>query len=251
MPHNFSQVDLSAMSDAEIGSKFPRFPVCTTCSCVTLWRVPFHSLPTFEANLHSLFPSIATAIQGRQAARVVDVHAGQALYLPAGWFHEVLARICVSGHSLRAVCICCPTCSTPCSTADRLAGFVWQVTSFSTKQQQGHMAFSYWFHPPDNLCPDASGLSQPYTLGFWPALWAARVPGVRPALRTQLNGTASSPPSDEEEHTAGAEPARGGTPAYLALPVYRLWWRHPSWIATCGRRRHQFLLMRRVRRRTS
>ena len=89
MPHNFSQVDLSAMSDAEIGSKFPRFPVCTTCSCVTLWRVPFHSLPTFEANLHSLFPSIATAIQGRQAARVVDVHAGQALYLPAGWFHEV------------------------------------------------------------------------------------------------------------------------------------------------------------------
>jgi hypothetical protein len=113
------------------------------------------------------------------------------------------------------------------------------------------VALSYWFHPPDNLRPDASGLEQPYLSGFWPALWAARMPRVRPRVQPQLDGMLSSPPRTEDEQTAGAESAEGRTPAYLALPVYRLWWRHPSWIASCGRRRHQFLLMRRVRRRTS
>lgn len=150
-----------------------------------------------------------------------------------------------------AVCLHLLPCGDPCPTADRLAVFVWQVTSFSTQQQLGHMAFSYWFHPPDNLRPDASGLTQPYTSGFWPTLWAARMPHVRPSPHAQLNGMTSSPPRDEGAQAAGAESAEGRTPAYLALPMFRLWWRHPSWMAACGRRRHQFLLMRRVRRRTS
>ena len=131
------------------------------------------------------------------------------------------------------------------------AVFRWQVTSFSNAEQQGHMAVSYWFHPPDNLAPDASGLRQPYVSGFWPALWAERLPQMRPnADAQQLNGMSSSPSEAEDEHTADAQSSEDCTPSHLALPVYRLWWRHPSWLASCGRRRHQFLLMRRVRRRT-
>jgi len=43
----------------------------------------------------------------------VTVHAGQMLYLPAGWFHEVF--------------------------------------SSNDGSTSGHCAFNLWFHPPDNL----------------------------------------------------------------------------------------------------
>jgi len=43
----------------------------------------------------------------------VTVHAGQMLYLPAGWFHEVF--------------------------------------SSNDGNASGHCAFNLWFHPPDNL----------------------------------------------------------------------------------------------------
>jgi hypothetical protein len=112
------------------------------------------------------------------------------------------------------------------------------------------MAFSYWFHPPDNLCPDASGLRQPYTSQFWPALWAAQLLQMQPHARAQLDGSLHSPSDTEDEQTESTQPAGGCMPAFLGLPVSRLWWRHPSWLASCGRRRHQFLLMRRVRQRT-
>jgi Cupin-like domain len=245
VPQNFSQVDLATMSIAEIGGTFPKFPVRVTGACMTSLRIPFQPARPRCATCSSRL----TTVQGRQAARVVDLHAGQALYLPAGWFHEVCYfHLCFWQRqwSQRPHL----SCLHPCSTADRARLSAWQVTSFSTEQQQGHVAFSYWFHPPDNLRPDASGLEQPYMSGFWPALWAARVPRVRSSAQPQLNGMLSSPPR-EDGQTAGAESAQGGTPPYLALPVYRLWWRHPSWIASCGRRRHQFLLMRRVRCRTS
>lgn len=116
------------------------------------------------------------------------------------------------------------------------------MTSFSADQQQGHLAFSYWFHPPDNSSPDASGLARPYTSQFWPAIWATRVAQLR------LSALSDSHPDEDED---GMHSAPGVPPAYHALPVSNLWWRHRFWLASCGRRRHQFLLMRRVRRRTS
>ena len=39
VPHNFSQVDLATMSDAEIGGKFPKFPVRVNGVCMTSWRI--------------------------------------------------------------------------------------------------------------------------------------------------------------------------------------------------------------------
>lgn len=61
------------------------------------------------------------------------VHAGQTLYLPAGWFHE--------------------------------------VTSISTDKSGGHMALNYWFHPPDNLVRGEDGFLRPYVCKFWEDVW--------------------------------------------------------------------------------
>ncbi|KAK9821569.1 hypothetical protein WJX81_005489 [Elliptochloris bilobata] len=96
-PPSFSRIDLS-LPPAQLRRKFPRFP-------------------------------------GTSTALEVDLRAGEALYLPAGWFHE--------------------------------------VTSFSIDAAP-HMALNYWFHPPDNVDPGPQGFAAPYTSEFWPAVWAAR-----------------------------------------------------------------------------
>jgi len=90
-PPNFSRVDTS-LSVGEIHQEFPRFP-----------DKPY---------------------------AIVELTAGQMLYLPAGWFHEV--------HS-------------------------------SGGGSEGHMAFNYWFHPPDG-----DSFDQPYTSNFWRRDWEAR-----------------------------------------------------------------------------
>lgn len=125
-----------------------------------------------------LFPGVGEALE-------VTVEAGQALYLPASWFHE--------------------------------------VTSFGSGDSCMHVAVNYWFHPPDRLAgsdaadqgvgqamPGASSLKHeadenvaagqfgkqkagvvhradvdldrisglghfPYKTDFWPSMWNARV----------------------------------------------------------------------------
>jgi len=67
------------------------------------------------------------------------VHAGQTLYLPAGWFHE--------------------------------------VTSMGTGKNGGHMALNYWFHPPDNLAGGTDGFLRPYTCKFWEEMWESGMIG--------------------------------------------------------------------------
>ncbi len=62
--------------------------------------------------------------------------AGDVLYLPAGWFHE--------------------------------------VTSQNSTGERWHMAINYWFHPPDNLDATASGFAKPYLGSYWPQQWSAR-----------------------------------------------------------------------------
>jgi len=63
-----------------------------------------------------------------------EVNAGHMLYLPAGWFH--------------------------------------QVFSMGSADGQGHVAFNYWFHPPD---AGKGRFEAPYTTDFWPRDWRARV----------------------------------------------------------------------------
>ena len=65
----------------------------------------------------------------------VELHKGDLLYLPAGWFHE--------------------------------------VTSRGSKDSNGlHMAFNYWMHPPD--VGDGVDFENPYRSEFWPRDWKAR-----------------------------------------------------------------------------
>mmetsp|Transcript_19565 Transcript_19565/g.42199 ORF Transcript_19565/g.42199 Transcript_19565/m.42199 type:complete len:514 (-) Transcript_19565:44-1585(-) len=84
------------------------------------------------AALEENFPRYSEA---RKAT--VDIASGDMLYLPASWFHE--------------------------------------VTSYgSSKDEKGsggghHMAFNYWFHPPDG-----ESFEQPYASSFWPKDWALR-----------------------------------------------------------------------------
>ena len=72
------------------------------------------------------FPKILVA-----KAAFCECSCGDILYLPASWFHEVTS-ISESG--------------TPSKTA------------------KGHMAFNYWFHPPDA----ENDFENPYTTDFWP-----------------------------------------------------------------------------------
>ena len=65
--------------------------------------------------------------------------AGDILYLPAGWFHEVTSR----------------------NTAP-IDGLGW------------HMALNYWFHPPDNLVESLEGFQLPYKSSYWADLHNTR-----------------------------------------------------------------------------
>ena len=60
----------------------------------------------------------------------VEISSGNMLYLPASWFHEVTSYGANEGH---------------------------------------HLAFNYWFHPPDGDSYD-----NPYANSFWPKDWALR-----------------------------------------------------------------------------
>ena len=90
-PNNFSKIDPSLLDDDEkLKEDFPKI---------------------LEAN-----PAFCTC------------HAGDMLYLPASWFHEV------------------------------------RSLSDSSSDTNGHMAFNYWFHPPDA----ENDFKNPYSTDFWP-----------------------------------------------------------------------------------
>ncbi|CAM9310796.1 unnamed protein product [Ectocarpus sp. 6 AP-2014] len=89
-PVNFSRVDPS-LPRAELAERFPLFLEAECCT--------------------------------------VEVEAGQMLYLPAGWFHEVS----------------------------------------SVASENGHMAFNYWFHPPDSFGSSSSPYASSFWLRDWEA----------------------------------------------------------------------------------
>ncbi|KAG2485492.1 hypothetical protein HYH03_015766 [Edaphochlamys debaryana] len=131
-------------------------------------RVPIGDPGVSDAAIARQFPDFP----GRSAALEVVVRAGSMLYLPAGWFHE--------------------------------------VTSFgpSGGPDSGHLAFNYWFHPPDHLDPSRRGFRRPYTSDFWPAVWRARCAaglpgGIEPGMGAQeapdRDGGKAEDEADEED----------------------------------------------------
>jgi len=82
-------------------------------------------------------PSFSRALVedlGVAPAMEFELCAGESLYLPAGWFHE--------------------------------------VTSLNDGGAE-HMALNYWLHPPTNLKPGAAGFERPYSSNFWPDVFEA------------------------------------------------------------------------------
>eukprot|EP00301_Raphidiophrys_heterophryoidea_P019209 c4177_g1_i1.p1 GENE.c4177_g1_i1~~c4177_g1_i1.p1 ORF type:complete len:149 (+),score=33.01 c4177_g1_i1:51-449(+) len=77
-----------------------------------------------QEELHRKFPLFRKAVK-----TTVEIQAGQMLFLPAGWFHEVES----------------------CGNAE------------------GHLAFNYWFHPPDG-----NSFQKPYESEFWEKDWKIR-----------------------------------------------------------------------------
>lgn len=67
---------------------------------------------------------------------IVNVEAGQMLYLPCGWFHEVTSFSEGTNNS---------------------------STTGDDAMKNCHMAVNYWFHPPDRLSNEA----RPYSSDFW------------------------------------------------------------------------------------
>jgi Cupin-like domain len=111
---------------------------------------------------------------GLDAAHEVTLTAGQMLYLPAGWFHE--------------------------------------VTSSSGSSDAAHVAVNFWFHPPDNLDP-GSATSRPYLSGYWSDLWNERVRrnGWADALLVPLLDAAAGATSMAPD-CARSRQSRGGVP---------------------------------------
>jgi len=67
-------------------------------------------------------------------AMKIELHAGESLFLPAGWFHE--------------------------------------VTSLNDGGR-AHLALNYWLQPPTNLQRGSAGFEQPYMSSFWPDVFAS------------------------------------------------------------------------------
>ena len=81
---------------------------------------PMHLGNAASVKLDFLF----TTLQARYRGLECELKAGEMLYMPCGWFHE--------------------------------------VRSYGNSKEVGHLALNYWFHPPDNLDTSLKGMQNPY-----------------------------------------------------------------------------------------
>jgi len=91
-----------------------------------------------ETELKKKFPNFINALKEKIEVKVV---AGEMLYIPAGWFHEVKSK----------------------------------SYGNTSSTQSGHMAFNYWFHPPSvDLIENKVSFDKPYRSDFWVNDYASR-----------------------------------------------------------------------------
>jgi len=133
----------------------------------------FSRIPTSLLHQHLSLPTTAVSIDSDSSAKfdlsktpapfVVDIDPGEMLYLPASWWHEVTS-----------------------SSADNSKSNV-------------HMAFNYWFYPPDGL----KKFDEPYEDGI---VWGC--------LRSRVNGgvigvdKVQEPSSSKRKRDAGGGSTR-------------------------------------------
>ena len=100
------------------------------CCILTSWLMrvvkgSMASTPMHLGNAASVdLDFLITTIQAKCRSLECELKAGEMLYMPCGWFHE--------------------------------------VRSYSNSKEGGHLALNYWFHPPDNLDISVQGMQNPY-----------------------------------------------------------------------------------------
>ncbi len=102
------------------------------------------------ADIAKEFPKFLEA-----CAAFCNVEAGDMLYLPASWFHEVTSY---SSSSTKKEGLS-PSSSSSSST----------TCHDDVDVDSGHLALNYWYHPPDTAT-----FATPYSSPFWPRDFAAR-----------------------------------------------------------------------------
>lgn len=83
-----------------------------------------------------------------------DLMSSTISFMLSGWFHEVTSYSNSSS-------------STP-NDGDSNA------MTHAKSDGQIHMAFNYWFWPPDHLDSSSKGFAKPYISNYWPDLWRRR-----------------------------------------------------------------------------
>jgi mannose-6-phosphate isomerase-like protein (cupin superfamily) len=164
----------ASVSAAAVGSKRPRPDAAAAASTpgngageVDAMR----ALPEVRRDF-PLFADTATA-----PAYTVELRAGQCLYLPAGWFHEVVSFNDEKG-GREAV------------GADSAAPGVGEAAAVAGLSR-AHIALNYWFYPPAST----GTFAQPYADGYWEGVYsrmAARTPGALPGRSAAVSSTSRS-----------------------------------------------------------
>lgn len=152
-------------------------------------RGPWHFLLAVPCPAFSRIPLPHLALD-RSRSTVLQVLAGQMLFLPAGWFHDVTSLSAASPAVSPA-----PASSPAAASSSTL-----------------HMAFNYWFHPPDR--PD---FSRPY---WCPS--CSRAPPHRTCLIANTC-TAQSCDDTKMEHctAAGISGNRNGRDVFASRAALR------------------------------
>ena len=99
----------------------------------------------------------------------VEVHAGDMLYLPAGWYHEVVSLDAVQSPEAPAGASPEAKAAAAMSGAATRAQLAAAAAEGKEADLPYHCAMNYWFHPPD-----ADEFEAPYTSGFWARDWEER-----------------------------------------------------------------------------
>jgi hypothetical protein len=126
-----SAVDGSDGSQGQHPRKRPRLQLSIVKSATASDPASFSRVPT-HLPLDQLKEDFPLYVDAMSRCRQVTVRAGEALYLPTGWFHEVFSK--------------------------------------SSATSSEHIAFNYWFHPPDS-----SDYDHPYSSSFWTDDWKTRL----------------------------------------------------------------------------
>ena len=103
------------------------------------------NVPDRGGRANEMRPSMRDMMPGWSSR---EVKSGEMLYLPAGWFHEVTSY----------------STNVNANMMDGTSG----DNNNDDDNFGGHMAFNYWFHPPDNLFDsEENGFASPYKSKFW------------------------------------------------------------------------------------